>query len=541
MTGSDHRNKLLPAGGFAMKYLSTLATKIFIHQNFLIEHLNSIRAQISVLVLLGLVFSAKAQWLVAVGGNSSRNGNVGAISAPVDTSRLWTSTTLPTQVATQAVISNEVVLVNRIPNLSNPLTGAYIAALSLQTGDTLWTKILPVDSSSNWFSRISAVNDNVVYATRSGNDQSAYLYALDLLTGEQLWRSEFRIRETAQEGAVFAPNGDLVVGSLDHIARIRATDGIQLWRTDRYSPTSDGSLAVVHDGRVFSWEAGPYGPTVMVLDLETGSHLYSSRGIGGGFVQQSGLFIGPDGTVYAPRNQNNALSDTLVAFTPTPAGFEEKWSSPIGYAPFGSYAVDDSTVYAYNSLHQIIRLRASDGSLLKTSMEIPTDFFQPRIAVAAGLVFLTNGGFSQGSVYAFTADLDFVWSEPVPSVNLGGPAFATDGTMIICGTSQIRAYRAAPNTIADKITPVTIFHLEQNYPNPFNPETVISWQLASGNLVHLKIYDAIGREVQTLVNDMMPAGNHKVVFNAAGLPSGVYFYRLEAGGQVQTRQMLLLR
>lgn len=93
----------------------------------------------------------------------------------------------------------------------------------------------------------------------------------------------------------------------------------------------------------------------------------------------------------------------------------------------------------------------------------------------------------------------------------------------------------SPDLLADA------FILEQNYPNPFNPVTVISWQLAVSSHVTLMVFNALGRKVQTLVDDGLSAGNHKVVFDARGLPSGVYFYRLEAGGMMQVRQMLLLR
>jgi hypothetical protein len=74
------------------------------------------------------------------------------------------------------------------------------------------------------------------------------------------------------------------------------------------------------------------------------------------------------------------------------------------------------------------------------------------------------------------------------------------------------------------------FRLDQNYPNPFNPSTVIDYELAAGSVVTLKVYNVIGQEVATLVNDMMPAGRHQARWNASGLPSGVYTYRLTAQG-----------
>ncbi len=91
------------------------------------------------------------------------------------------------------------------------------------------------------------------------------------------------------------------------------------------------------------------------------------------------------------------------------------------------------------------------------------------------------------------------------------------------------------------------YKLEQNYPNPFNPETKISWQLAAGSFVTLKVYDVLGNEVATLVNEEQPAGTYQVSFNTLlttnnqQLTSGIYFYQLRAGNFVQTKKMILLR
>lgn len=85
------------------------------------------------------------------------------------------------------------------------------------------------------------------------------------------------------------------------------------------------------------------------------------------------------------------------------------------------------------------------------------------------------------------------------------------------------------------------FFLQQNYPNPFNPSTVISWQSPVGSHQTLKIYDVLGNEIVTLVNEFKSAGSYKVNFNADGLSSGIYFYRLRAGSFVETKKMLLLK
>ena len=99
------------------------------------------------------------------------------------------------------------------------------------------------------------------------------------------------------------------------------------------------------------------------------------------------------------------------------------------------------------------------------------------------------------------------------------------------------------NNLADK------FELEQNYPNPFNPTTTISYVIpnvetqnfASLQIVTLKVYDILGREVATLVNNKQTPGKYSVQFNASSLSSGVYFYTLQAGNFVQTRKMILMK
>lgn len=85
------------------------------------------------------------------------------------------------------------------------------------------------------------------------------------------------------------------------------------------------------------------------------------------------------------------------------------------------------------------------------------------------------------------------------------------------------------------------FMLSQNYPNPFNPSTTISYQLAMGGYISLKVYDVIGNEVVTLVNEEKPAGTYEVQFDASKLSSGIYFYKLQAGSFVETKKMILLK
>jgi len=87
----------------------------------------------------------------------------------------------------------------------------------------------------------------------------------------------------------------------------------------------------------------------------------------------------------------------------------------------------------------------------------------------------------------------------------------------------------------------TNFELLQNYPNPFNPTTEIKFNLKKSDVISLKVYDVLGKEVATLVNKKMNAGKHSIDFDASNLSSGTYFYKITSGGQVAVRKMLLLK
>lgn len=85
------------------------------------------------------------------------------------------------------------------------------------------------------------------------------------------------------------------------------------------------------------------------------------------------------------------------------------------------------------------------------------------------------------------------------------------------------------------------FKLSQNYPNPFNPATTIAYSIKSAGLVTLKVYDMLGTDVASLVNERQEAGSYSVEFNAADLPSGMYVYRLTSGNFVETKKLILLK
>jgi len=105
--------------------------------------------------------------------------------------------------------------------------------------------------------------------------------------------------------------------------------------------------------------------------------------------------------------------------------------------------------------------------------------------------------------------------------------------------------RPIATTVTDTKQGPLSFTLHQNSPNPFNPTTTITFSLPAPNrretLVTLKVFDMLGREIATLANEEMGPGTHQVQFNASGLASGVYVYRLQSGTLSATRTMVILR
>lgn len=115
---------------------------------------------------------------------------------------------------------------------------------------------------------------------------------------------------------------------------------------------------------------------------------------------------------------------------------------------------------------------------------------------------------------------------------------------VFAGTNDSGVFRSAGTTTFVKESGKSIsnrFLLSQNYPNPFNPSTTINYSVPKQSNVTLTIYDALGREVTTLISEEESIGNYSIEFNAAYLSSGIYFYRLQAGSFAETKKLILLR
>lgn len=141
----------------------------------------------------------------------------------------------------------------------------------------------------------------------------------------------------------------------------------------------------------------------------------------------------------------------------------------------------------------------------------------------------------------------YVYSTPIPGMTWGYYADNQTGCYMTSGSSQSRrpnvrfsfqtwfGINGNKNHIPEK------FNLSQNYPNPFNPVTRIDFDIPKKGFVSLRVYDLLGREVQSLVNEEKQAGSYTIDFEATDLTSGVYFYRLEADGFSNVKKMILIK
>jgi hypothetical protein len=146
---------------------------------------------------------------------------------------------------------------------------------------------------------------------------------------------------------------------------------------------------------------------------------------------------------------------------------------------------------------------------------------------------------------------DTTWFSVDGGMNNDVYSLAVYNNELYAGGTFTEAGNVSASRIAKLTSPVGVkeetenlpkdYELFQNYPNPFNPTTNFGFRITNSGFVTLKVYDVLGREMTTLVSEEKPAGEYEVKFNASSLPSGAYFYRLQAGEFSDTKKFVLLR
>jgi hypothetical protein len=389
------------------------------------------------------------------GGNAGRNGNSDE-RGPDAASIIWGAASTSV-IAWQPVIEGDRVFVVRQTGFPpEPASDrSPIVCLDLDSGSELWRVNLPF-FTGDWTTWIAGVSGGRVYASRSGNGASvaAKMYCLDAATGSTLWVSDDTTTAGFYDGVVFAPNGDPIVADFRQITRLDHLTGATVWRVSRLCSVSGNCGAALGVGRVFVADAVPGGHRIRAFDLSSGAWLYDSS-LMPGFTIQNSPMVGPDGSVYLSRTQNNVAVDFFYAFTDTGAALTQRWAKEAQWTTSTEYAAGpDGSVYFLAPGLILTRLDATTGAVIdQASSPIASDGTgaAPRMAIDRdGRIYMTNGAFANGRVYAYDADCTLLWDDPITNVNIGGPAMGRDGTLVIAGVGSVmRAYRSAQECIAD--------------------------------------------------------------------------------------------
>ena len=221
-----------------------------------------------------------------------------------------------------------------------------------------------------------------------------------------------------------------------------------------------------------------------------------------------------------------------------------------GWLPFYQFAQTENQSYQillldtlvnykdtpFNARFEIMGTRVADQNLQTDAGNFNCKKFVVNYNISVNLL---------GSYLPLFTIPDTVWiaanqwivQEIMPSVTTNPLGL---GEILIRGSKKILIPQL-PTGINDIQAKVNEFKLYQNYPNPFNPSTKIEYRISEFGLISLKIYDVLGREVTTLVNEEKPAGTFEVTWNAVNVPSGVYFYQLKEGSYTATKKLLLLK
>ncbi len=238
-------------------------------------------------------------------------------------------------------------------------------------------------------------------------------------------------------------------------------------------------------------------------------------------------------TLAAGFNFSLGIRDTIPGTTSRGRPLGLTYLSPNNIVAVACDSLFGLGVYSYG---RIYLLHPSTGALVSADTSVSMiDAAAWNFALTGGYN-LRSGGTTPGNAsgYASTYDVKFDENKNLYTQSLYGwtvDKWRYNGTLPTFSTGVEELGGAVPEN----------YQLGQNYPNPFNPTTSIEFALAKSGRVNLKVYDMLGKEIATLVDEERGVGNYKIVFDASNLPSGTYFYRIMSGGFAQSKKMLLVK
>ena len=338
--------------------------------------------------------------------------------------------------------------------------------------------------------------------------------------------------------ALFPRTNDLFAGTTGSGA-YRSTDGGISW-----SPANAG----LNGNAATVWDMAYDGT---YLYAATSSGIFRSSNSGGQWVQRtSGItdsltmkLIAANGVVCCgTRSSVYRSTNAGESWTAATDGLPQYYQ-PTDFAAVGGYLFVSITGGVYrsadNGAHWILT-----GAGLPSYPDVQALLAYPRSAPNHPALF---AGLNNGGVYV-SQDTGLTWVDcgsglAGPGVNVS--CLVADQGMLFAGTPGGGVWRRPITQMVTALGRLAQgpagFVLEQNYPNPFNPHTTITFGLPRSSLVHLSVFDILGRELSVLADGRRDAGVYSVEFDGVNLASGVYFYRLQAGEFTQAKRLLLLK
>ena len=369
--------------------------------------------------------------------------------------------------------------------------GLWLLRLN-SVGDTLWTKII---GSMNWDAGAYMIetsnNGYTIIGAKysSGNGQSdLWIIKIDTM-GNKLWEKLY--------GGVSYDFGASIIQTSD--------DGYLALGSTRISDTSDPDVWLIKtNSNGDSLWTKKFGIGLGESIIRTSDDSYLIAVSHPMFINSQILKIDPDGILLWSKSLDTSLEIGNSIVNASDNGF-----IIAGYTSMLIYGQSDLVISKINSVGDTVWVKMLGGSGQEMGKSICKSSVSQYIILGS-----TN---AQGA---------------------GG----TDLWLLLLDKEN-------SSDVSEQSAPPIIFSLLQNHPNPFNPSTVISYQLPVGSDVTLKVYDLLGREVVTLLDEYKPAGKYEVEFNASALPSrqgsaltsGVYFYQLRAGDFITTKKMILVK
>jgi CubicO group peptidase (beta-lactamase class C family) len=202
-----------------------------------------------------------------------------------------------------------------------------------------------------------------------------------------------------------------------------------------------------------------------------------------------------------------------------------------------------AAAYLHNGIYKNYRLLDSTTIALMLSNYVTVSWGYQGLIWGAAPSLIYNMVWGHDGAFAGTQTGMFICTEEnwgiIFFINRGEPPNFSSGFFPVLKQMANYAHLITDIKNTEQL-PIEI-SLLQNYPNPFNPSTSIQYAISSRQFVKLTVYDLLGREIETLVNEEKPSGTYEITWYAENLPSGVYFYQLKAGSFIETKKMLLLK